>query len=736
MPTDEHERLVQLREKIVERFSDEEFRTLCFDLGVEYESLGGEGKAGKVRELVALLARQERLPELVRELSARRPRVEWSGAHTATFFNIPPLPPHALVGRDEQLAELRGQLMRGGAVAITALNGLPGVGKTTLAVMLAHDEQVRAHFTGGILWAGLGQNPVVDDVLNQWADALGADMRGIAETADRARAVQNAIAQHAPMLLVIDDAWSLEAAQTLNLACESCAVLLTTRSPRLAHAFSPTSASTLQVLSEEAALKMLAQFAPDACRAEPDDAQALVRAVGCLPLAIVLTGHALNAEAYARQPRRIRAAFERVKRVEERLKLEGRRAPGQAPVSLLAAIRISDEAIGGEAARKAFWSLGAFAPKPADFSEEAALAVMATADDGGAAVLDRLVDLGLLEVTGKQNDRYALHQEIANYCLLMQGDDAALRLRHAQYYLDWVNADPDDWRRIEPELEQIRAAWNHLQTLEVSETSRVFILDYVGAMCVFQQVRGLWREEIVWIERGLASARILGRRKGEGTLLNNIAWCYDSLGDPRRALEVYEQALPISREVGDRAGEATTLNNIGLVYDNLGERRRALEVYEQALPIRREVGDRAGEATTLNNIGAVYNALGERRRALEGYEQALPIRREVGDRAGEATTLHNIGAVYRALGDPRRALEVYEQALPIRREVGDREGESVTLFNIAMIHQDEGNHAEAVRLLEQVVALDEAIEHPDLESDRVALEKARRKATRGDESSR
>ncbi len=286
-------------------------------------------------------------------------------------------------------------------------------------------------------------------------------------------------------------------------------------------------------------------------------------------------------------------------------------------------------------------------------------------------------------------------------------------------------------------------------------------------MRAFQNMRGLWREYLAWHQRGLESARAMGLRQDEGTLLNNIGLVYDNLGERRRALEVYEQALAISREVGGRAGEATTLNNIGLVYDNLGDRRRALEVYEQALSIRREVGDRAGEAATLNNIGAVYYALGDRRRALEVYEQALPIRREVGDRAGEATTLNNIGRVYNALGDRRRALEVYEQALPIRREWATararrprsttsawctalwetitararftskpcpstarwaRAVEKVTLFNIAMIRQAEGDYAEAVRLLEQVVALDEAIEHPDLEGDRAALQAARRKA--------
>ena len=76
----------------------------------------------------------------------------------------PTLPPSQLsaarlVGRDETMQQLRRRLCEGKGVVLTAINGLPGVGKTTLAVALAHDEQVQEHFRGGILWAGLGQHP-------------------------------------------------------------------------------------------------------------------------------------------------------------------------------------------------------------------------------------------------------------------------------------------------------------------------------------------------------------------------------------------------------------------------------------------------------------------------------------------------------------------------------------------------------------------------------------------------
>lgn len=48
----------QIRRELTERIDEEELRTLCFDLGIEYDSLRGEGKAAKVRELVALMERQ------------------------------------------------------------------------------------------------------------------------------------------------------------------------------------------------------------------------------------------------------------------------------------------------------------------------------------------------------------------------------------------------------------------------------------------------------------------------------------------------------------------------------------------------------------------------------------------------------------------------------------------------------------------------------------------------------
>ena len=243
--------------------------------------------------------------------------------------------------------------------------------------------------------------------------------------------------------------------------------------------------------------------------------------------------------------------------------------------------------------------------------------------------------------------------------------------------------------------------------------------------------RGQMQEALDTYEQALAILREVGDRSGEGTTLNNIGEVYRARGQMTEALDTFQQALAILREVGDRVNEGGELNNIGAIYHARGQPDEALDTFQQALAIRREVGDRSGEGTTLNNIGLIYKARGQLDEALDTYQQALAILREVGDRLGEGTTLNNIGLIYKARGQLDEALDYLEQAIVIFREVGDRWSESTLLGNIGVLLDELGRTTEAVEYLEQNVALDEAIGHPDLESDRAELERVRAKLGNG-----
>ena len=212
-------------------------------------------------------------------------------------------------------------------------------------------------------------------------------------------------------------------------------------------------------------------------------------------------------------------------------------------------------------------------------------------------------------------------------------------------------------------------------------------------------------------EQALAISREIVDRNAEGKALTNLGISYNSLGEYHRAIEVEEQALAISREIGDRRMEGRALNNLGNYYRNLGEYNRSIKFCQPALAIFREIGDRQGEGNALGSLANAYSSLGEYRQAVEFCGQQLVITREIGDRRREGTALNNLGIVYKNIGDYRRAIEFQEQALAVAREIGDREGEGNALGNLGNSYLHMGQCRKAFELFSQSLAISQEIGH-------------------------
>ncbi len=71
---------VRLRELMLKHFDISELKTLCFDLDVDYESLGSAdaGRTDKVRELILYFERRERMSDLIAACARLRPEVSWA----------------------------------------------------------------------------------------------------------------------------------------------------------------------------------------------------------------------------------------------------------------------------------------------------------------------------------------------------------------------------------------------------------------------------------------------------------------------------------------------------------------------------------------------------------------------------------------------------------------------------------------------------------------------------------
>ncbi len=220
---------------------------------------------------------------------------------TALYDPMLPLPftgVTGLVGRDTMIAQLRQRVCASESTNSIALHGLPGVGKTALAVNLAYDLAIRAHFSDGILWAGLGPQPTLLGQLSRWG-ALLETAPSLSEASPQRRLEAWAEAIHVAigtrrMLLIIDDAWTIEAALAFKVGGPHCAYIVTTRFPQIALQFASDSPVIVHELNEDESLALVAQWEPDVATHEQQDIRELIHLVGGLPLALTLMSRYLR----------------------------------------------------------------------------------------------------------------------------------------------------------------------------------------------------------------------------------------------------------------------------------------------------------------------------------------------------------------------------------------------------------------------------------------------------------
>ncbi len=334
----------------------------------------------------------------------------------STTLYDPAIPhiPHALFGRNEMLVTLKQLLLDKQQTTALAIKGLPGAGKTALAIVLAHDAGVRAQFSDGILWATLGPHPDVRELLGRWGKLLGFSSTYLQELATvdtLKKAIIGAIGtKH--ILIVIDDAWTVEDTFIFQVGNPYCAHLITTQQARVALDCADHSVITNELSTQEG-IALLLQLA-SLSESKTNDVHPLVSSVGGLPLALTLMGRYIYAETFSNHKRRLSNALERLHSAKERLSLTQPLDPtegisslvGSTTFSLQSIFSVSDEHLSPEA-RSALRVLAVFPPKPSTFREEDALAIVTP------KALDELTDASLIESLGQ--DGYTMHPVVADY---------------------------------------------------------------------------------------------------------------------------------------------------------------------------------------------------------------------------------------------------------------------------------------------------------------------------------
>ncbi|HVT19012.1 MAG TPA: tetratricopeptide repeat protein [Thermoanaerobaculia bacterium] len=632
-----------------------------------------------------------------------------------------PSPPADFTGREKDLAALRGALATGGATAIFGLRGMGGVGKTALALKLAHE--ISAQYPDAQIYLdllGVTTPLSAPQAMAHVVRSLHPEAR-LPEEGDALLAVYRSVLHGKRVLLLMDNASGREQVEPL-LPPPGCVLLVTSR---FRFALPGLTARDLDELPAEEARALLLRISPRIGNA----ASELARICGGLPLALRLAGSTLadrvdlSPAVYAQ---RLAAGRERLEPVEASLSLSYELLP----IEL----------------RKLWRLLAIF---PVTFDAAAVAAVWELDDSTADGALGKLVTSSLLEWE-EVASRYRLHDLARLFAdrHLDEAESAIARRRHATYYLEVLQrADSLYKQGGEGVLHGLRlfdAEWGNLQAgqawaaAQPPEDAAATALcdDYpdAGAYCL--RLRLSEREQIHWRELALAAARRKGDRKAQAVHLGNLGVAYRILGEHDRAIELFEQHLAIAREIGDRRGEGTAIGNLGTAYAALGEPRRAIEFLEQDLAIAREIGNRRGEGNALGNLGNAYSILGEPRRAIELHEQNRAVAREIGDRHGEGNALGNLGIAYRSLGEPRRAIELYEQQLAITREIGDRWGQGRASWNLGLVFEQQGDLALAAELMQVLVDLERGAGQADAEQDAARVSAIRAKLAEGGSSAR
>jgi DNA-binding SARP family transcriptional activator/tetratricopeptide (TPR) repeat protein len=662
--------------------------------------------------------------------SRRQP--QWGGQDAAVTPKQLPAAIADFTGREQIVAELTQLLCPPaegprGYVPVLVLAGKGGVGKTTLALHVAHAAS--RHFPDGQLFGQLrqGDNARISphELLGGFLGALGLPAVSLASsTAERAATYRSLLADRR-VLIVLDD--MDEASQVVPLipGGTGCAVIVTGRS----YGSGLAGARYFRVgdLDEDASVELVGKIVgAERLAAQGTQVRALVQLCGCLPLALRIIAAKL-----------VERPHWTVGQMVSRISSEGKRLDELvlADAGIRATLQVSYRGLGRQA-QALFARLGLI--DAADFASWVAGPLLDMDLVAASDLLDMLVNAHLVEVRVDESGqpRFRMHELVRIYarerlaaelsiaerevalrrllgCWLFlaneahrgaRGGDFAVLHGSAEVWrlppetVDELLSRPLDWLRSERSalvLAVLRAGRAGLDELcwDLAVTS-VTLFELAGQP-------DDWRKTH---QAALDATRRAGNERGEGAVLCSLGNLEIGLrmGEASRYLD---PALAIFEKVGDTHGRALALSALASIDRISGRFAQATDRYRQALAGFRAVGDEIGKADVLANMAQIEMD-GERFDEAERLlDEALVISRAVRAPRARAQAEYRLGELNLRGGAFERAERAFESALHIVREEGDQVGEAYALNGIAMARIKQGRYGLAEADLTAALAL-------------------------------
>ncbi|WP_163509398.1 helix-turn-helix domain-containing protein [Fodinicola acaciae] len=629
-------------------------------------------------------------------------------------------------GREEHVERLMTSLRasEAGGVPVAVLVGGPGIGKSALAMHVAH--RIAGDFPDGQFYldlagtSGQPRDPAV--MLGELLYALGVVGGALPDGLPARAALFRSLLADRRMLLVCDDAANSDQVRPL-LPTRGCAVLVTSR--QLLTDLAGARHVELDVLSEPEAHQLFAGIVgPERVAAEPEHAAAILAACAHLPLAIrIAAGKLAGRPAWPLRLMHERLADESRRLNELRLGDLGVRASFEASTDNLPADAV-----------RAFRLLALLGPHTVPGWVLGPLLDRPEADD----TLDTLVDANLLSFTGIDATgwpRYRLHDLLRAYAdegletIALDERRAAVR-RLLACWLDLTvrathKLEASLFRWPVPPAAEPPIAMSTVTTV-LREPRRWFEAEHATLIAAIELAARWDEDELAWQltvaavpyydqishyedwrrthELALKPVREKKNLRGEAALLRGLGQILLYCDVYDQATANFQRALQLARQCGDDREAFLATGGLATIDRVLGHYDKAEKHIRSALDIAAAGDDRGLEAQMRNGLGMVLLAQDRCDEAQENFLAALRLCRRIGDAHREAVVLREASQVFDRVGETARAVDFLEQALNIFEKLEDDRCVAFTYLRAGRVHTRNANREPAVTALENAVA--------------------------------
>ncbi|MFJ1767874.1 BTAD domain-containing putative transcriptional regulator [Amycolatopsis sp. NPDC088138] len=633
------------------------------------------------------------------------------------------------------------------AAVILAIDGMAGVGKTSLAVHLAHhvadrypDAQLLIDLHGHTQRDAIDPMTALDVLLREIGVPGGQIPNRLTDRAARWRAEM----VHRAALVVLDNAAGTAQVQPLLVGGARCLTLVTSR--RRLVDLDVTRSLSLGVLPRSDGVDLFNRIVDDdRSNADPRGADEVVAQCGDLPLAIRVAAARLR----SRPAWTIRHLADRLR--DRRRGLDELTAGDR---SVAAAFALSYQDL-SEPRQRMFRCLGLH-PGP-DIDVFAAAALVEADAEAAERALEELLDVHLLQQP--RPGRYRLHDLLRIHARTTADDvdtaadrEAALRRLVGYYTLAALVAN----QRLDPDRPLIRfqtptatysipapadqaaaLAWfdaerHNLLTVQQLAAERQWhtcVWQLAWTLHSYQHRRGHLDDNLAVWRLGQAATVELRDLAGRCLAERYLGSANARLGRHADAVRHLQHALTLAEETQELRPQAHTQSSLSWAWAQEGDHKQALEHGLAALRIVQQLDNPSWEALALNAVGWCEAQLGWYEQALQHCDAALALARRHGIQDVVAPSLDSLGYIADRTGEHTRALSSYRQAITGFRELGNAYEEANSLARLAETHRALGHAAEARRTWHAALQLYDA-QHRTADAERMCNQLATTAAPR------